>query len=257
MNSSIGIFDSGVGGFSVFKEIYKQMPRNDYIYVADQKHFPYGKKTKQYVLNRAKKISEFFIEKRVKIIVVACNTATTAAIEDLRKEYPQISFVGAEPAIKPAAIRAKGKPFLVCATEGTIQSEKLKKLIETYSNGSTVKLLSMPTWYEMVENGEISGKKVEEELRSSLRNASLESMDSIVLACTHYPLLKESLKKVFPGIIIFDPSKAIANRVNSLVDTKIDNRGKVTLYATGDLGEFKSISKSLLPFESKVEWVKI
>ncbi len=214
----IGIFDSGIGGLSVFKEIRKVLPDEKYIYYSDNAHCPYGEKSKEYIIDRARTITNFLISKGADIIVVACNTATAAAIATLRREYG-IKFIGMEPAIKPAALSTQTGVIGVLATAGTLKADKYLIARGKYAKGVKIAEHVGQGFVELVENGNTSGKEAEDTVRTSLKPLLDEGADRIVLGCTHYPFLKDAIVKVaselYPErkIEIIDPAPAVARHL--------------------------------------------
>ena len=235
----IGIFDSGVGGLSVFREIRKILPEESYIYYADKANCPYGDKPAGFVIGRAREITEFLVKEGAQIIVVACNTATAAAIGTLRAEYSDkesqetrqrmldlsggrqdhIMFIGMEPAVKAAARITKSGVVGVLATSGTLHGEKYINTRDHYSNGITVVEHVGKGFVELVENGETCGEHAEQIVSASLKPLLDAGADTIVLGCTHYPFLTETIRKVASGIApqreieIIDPAPAVARHL--------------------------------------------
>ncbi len=229
-----GIFDSGIGGLSVFREIRRLLPEESFIYYSDNAHCPYGEKTKEYVTDRAREITELLVEKGADIIVVACNTATAAAIATLRREYSDrenpavrkkvteisggrrdhIMFIGMEPAVKPAVGLTKTGVVGVLATAGTLKGEKYRHSRELA--GSKVRVVEHvgEGFVELVERGITSGPEAEKTVRTSLQPLLDAGADVIVLGCTHYPFLMETIREaVGPGVTIIDPAPAVARHL--------------------------------------------
>ena len=242
----IGIFDSGIGGLSVFREIRKLLPDESYISSSDNAHCPYGEKSEEYIKERARTISALLIEKGADIIVVACNTATAAAISSLRKEFsdrrnPEVRqrvselsggrrdhvlFIGMEPAVKPAVAMTKTGVIGVLATYGTLKGEKYRhsreladvkvKVVEHVGNG----------FVELVEKGELTGPHAEQVVKASLKPLMDEGADTIVLGCTHYPFLLDTIRRITgPEITVIDPAPAVAKH---LVDVMNEDGIKMT-----------------------------
>ena len=187
----IGIFDSGIGGLSVFREILKVLPEEKYIYYSDNAHCPYGEKSQEYIIDRSREITRSLISQGADIIVVACNTATAAAIASLRKEFP-IKFIGMEPAVKPAAMTTKTGTVGVLATAGTLKADKYLNTREKWAEGVKIAEHVGQGFVELVERGETSGPVAEEIVTASLKPLLDEGADRIVLGCTHYPFLTET-----------------------------------------------------------------
>lgn len=214
----IGIFDSGVGGLSVFREIRKVLPEEKYVYFSDSAHCPYGEKSKEYIIERARSITRFLLDKGADIIVVACNTATAAAIAELRKEFP-IRFIGMEPAVKPAVMSTKTGTVGVLATAGTLKADKYLNTREKWAEGVRIAEHVGQGFVELVEKGCTSGNEAEDIVRASLKPLLDEEADRIVLGCTHYPFLSDTISKVASELVperhveIIDPAPAVARHL--------------------------------------------
>ena len=195
INGPIGIFDSGIGGITIYKEINKLMPNESIIYLSDNLNSPYGNKSKEEIKNFSTKNTNWLIEKGCKIIVVACNTATTNSIDYLRNTY-KIPFVGVEPAIKPAANKTKTGVIGVLATKGTLTSSLFNITSNDYC--SEIKIIESDGkgLVELIENGIFSGEKLEKMLKLFIDPMISANIDYLVLGCTHYPLISKSLKKI-------------------------------------------------------------
>ena len=189
-NKPIGIFDSGIGGLSVLAKIIEKLPTEEYIYYADTDNVPYGIKTNEQIKEYVKKAVDFLMDKDVKAIVIACNTATSIAIEDIRKEY-SIPIIGIEPAAKPAVEKRHNKKVLLMATPVTVREEKLKKLLKKVDTEHSVDLLAMPELVKFAEKGEFESKDVEEYIKKQLKDYKLEEYSELVLGCTHFPFLEK------------------------------------------------------------------
>lgn len=242
LQGMIGIFDSGVGGLSVFREINKLLPEEKYAYFSDNAHCPYGEKSKEYITDRARHITEFLIGQGADIIVVACNTATAAAIATLRNEYP-ISFIGMEPAVKPAAALTKTGIVGVLATSGTLKADKYRDTKGRHAEDITVVEHIGQGFVELVENGMTTGPQAEAIVMESLEPLLDAGADTIVLGCTHYPFLSETISKVAaqltPGrsVTIIDPAPAVARHLLDIMTEQniIKREGfSLSLHASGD-----------------------
>lgn len=214
----IGIFDSGVGGLSVFREIRKVLPEQSYVYYSDNAHCPYGEKGREYIIDRARAITRFLIDKGCEIIVVACNTATAAAISTLREEFP-VKFIGMEPAIKPAAQSTRTGVVGVLATAGTLKATKYLDTREKWARNVRIAEHIGQGFVELVESGKVSGPEAEATVRTSLMPLLESGADTIVLGCTHYPFLIDTISKIadkeFPErkVRIIDPAPAVARHL--------------------------------------------
>ncbi len=209
----IGIFDSGSGGLSVYRELQKLLPLEQYRYYADNAHCPYGEKSPLYIRRRARFITERFLDWKADIIVVACNTATAAAIATLRNEYPDVPFVGMEPAVKPAALGTETGVIGVLATAGTLKGSKYLNTRGLYE--SDVKIVEHvgQGFVELVERGILDGPEAEETVKASLQPLLDAGADRIVLGCTHYPFLKPVIERLSgPGVQVIDPAPAVARQ---------------------------------------------
>ena len=246
IRSMIGVFDSGCGGLSVLKEIIKLLPDEKYIYLADNAHCPYGEKTKEYITDRCREITRLLMSKGAEIIVVACNTATAAAISSLRSEFP-IKFIGMEPAVKPAALGTKSGVIGVLATAGTLKGSKYLATKSNYEDGCKIVEHVGEGFVEIVENGTANTPQAAQTVRSSLYPLLDQGADTIVLGCTHYPFLLPQLQEqaaaYYGGKVLcrfIDPAPAVANHLvdvmreeGLLKDSPQEGGGSVELIATG------------------------
>ncbi|HET8645547.1 MAG TPA: glutamate racemase [Vicinamibacteria bacterium] len=214
----IGIFDSGVGGLSVAREIRRTLPAEDIVYVADAAHCPYGDRPAAEVRERALAIGRHLEAAEAKLVVVACNTATGAALEDLRAAL-RVPAVGLEPAVKTAAARTRNGRIGVMATAGTIASARFQRLVQQHANGLGVVAQPCPGLVDLIEEGELSGPRLQallERLTAPLRAAAV---DAVVLGCTHYPFVSEAIAGVLgAGVELIDSAPAIARRTQSLLE---------------------------------------
>jgi glutamate racemase len=222
----IGVFDSGVGGLSVLRAIRELLPHEDVIYVADQAFAPYGKRTKSEIIQRADAISKWLLSQNCKLIVVACNTATTNAISHLRQTY-DVPFVGIEPAIKPAALGSKTGVVGVLATEGTLSSELFQSTTQDHAKEIEVITQVGHGLVELVEEGNAESTHAETQLRRDLAPMLNHPIDHLVLGCTHYPFLRKTLKKILPkNVTIVDCGEAVAKQTKRLLEKhELQNEG--------------------------------
>ncbi|UOB18872.1 glutamate racemase [Abyssalbus ytuae] len=217
-NKPIGVFDSGVGGTSIWKEIHKLLPKESIIYLADSKNAPYGEKTKQEIVDLSIKNTEFLLHKECKIIVVACNTATTNTIHYLRENY-QIPFIGIEPAIKPAALNTKTGVVGVLATRGTLTSELFSKTSDLYASGIQVVEQYGDGLVPLIEADNIDSTEMRNLLYKYLKPIIEAKADYLVLGCTHYPYLIPEIKKILPShIAIIDSGEAVARQTKAVLE---------------------------------------
>lgn len=192
----VGVFDSGLGGISVLRALRALLPGEDYLYFGDSRHAPYGDKPLHEVQALSRKAAELLLSRGAKAIVIACNTATSAAAALLREQYPEVPIIGTEPALKPAVERHPGGHILVMATEMTLHEEKFHHLQEQFEAKARVDSIPCPGLMEFVERGVFQGKEVEDYLRAHLSPHLCPSVDAVVLGCTHYPFLREAIRRV-------------------------------------------------------------
>lgn len=251
----IGVFDSGVGGLSVWREIIKVLPETSITYFSDSAYCPYGNKPQQQIIERAYLITDFLLSKGAGIIVVACNTATAAAIKSLREKY-RIPFIGMEPAVKPAALHSKSGTIGVLATRGTLNGNHFHASVERFASDVTVVAKVGEGLVELVESGETSGTKVKDLLQSYINPMLEQGADHIVLGCTHYPFLLDSIKEVAgDNVVIVDPAPAIALRTLSVirennipVSEMVANDGyPTTFYTTASTGALMMMARRIDP----------
>lgn len=217
MNNKIGMFDSGIGGLTILKELKKLLPNEDYIYYADSKNNPYGEKSDEELMKIVTNIVEYLISRNVKIIVIACNTATTRCIKKLRLMYPNMPFVGTEPAIKVACDN-NYRNTLVMATPGTIKAERTHELVKNYKKkGQKIKLLPCKGLADTIEFG--NEKDIDKVLHNLLHSYYDKDIDSIVLGCTHYPYAKKNIKKLFPNAKLIDGNKGVSKQVKRVLES--------------------------------------
>ena len=215
----IGIMDSGIGGLTVLKECLLRLPAHEYLYYADSKNAPYGTKSKEVVYQLTKSAVDFLIKKGAEMIVIACNTATSAAVRRLREGYP-IPIIGMEPAIKPALLAAKGQRVLVTATKLTLESDKFKKLVMELDPQGQIDCCPLTELVHFAEMGDFSDEIVVPYLEEKFTQFRLCEYGSIVMGCTHFPLFKAHFEKILPTRIqIIDVSNGTVNRMSEFVTT--------------------------------------
>jgi glutamate racemase len=214
---SIGIFDSGVGGTSIWKEINRQMPLEHTLYLSDTKHAPYGAKSKEEIIALAIKNTEYLLQRNCKIIVVACNTATTNAIAHLRAHY-SVPFIGIEPAIKPAALQTKTNTIGILATKGTLNSALFAQTSQKL--GRNIKIIEQigTGLVTAIENGKLESEEMTQLLQQHLLPMVAQNIDCLVLGCTHYPYLIPQIRKMIgPKIQIIDSGLAVAKQTHKVL----------------------------------------
>ncbi len=219
VSPAIGVFDSGVGGLSVWREIVRELPGCPTVYVADQAHLPYGPRPLEEVRRFAEGIAEFLIGEGVAVVVVACNTASAAALHDLRRRFPAVPFVGMEPAVKPAVQRTRNGTVGVIATPATFQGELFASLLERFARNVRVIPQVCPGLVEAVEAGALETPETEVLVRQCLEPLLRAGVDELVLGCTHYPFLRPLIERVVgPGGEGIDPAPAVARQVRRVLE---------------------------------------
>lgn len=219
-NNPIGLFDSGIGGTSIWKEIHQLLPNENTIYLADSKNAPYGQKSKEEIIALSCKNTEFLLNQDCKMIVVACNTATTNAIKELRAKY-DVPFIGIEPAIKPAATNSKTQKIGILATKGTLNSELFYKNVEKFQDIKIIEQIGFGL-VELIEEGKINSREMKQLLQNYLEPMIEENIDYLVLGCSHFPYLLPHIKKIVPKKIqIIDSGEAVARQTKNILKEKI------------------------------------
>ncbi len=274
----IAIFDSGVGGLSVYKEIKKLLPHEQILYLADGAHFPYGDKPQQLVRRYALKCLKFLVSPLVarslgeapKLIVVACNTATVSGIEYYKKEIPNIPIIGVVPVVKTAAERTKNGRIGIISTMNTASSEFQKHLIEKYCAGKIVFNVGCPNLVHHVEQGTTEGPEIEKELRQILKPIINAKCDVLALGCTHYPFLRRTIDRIIgPQVLFLDSGAAVARHVQRILtqnralspvpsDPSTPSLPSSDLFlTTGNPENFKKSIEKLLGIKTSVSHVEI
>lgn len=254
---SVGIFDSGVGGLSVLRAVMDIIPREDVIYVADQAHVPYGPRSFMEVRKFSVGIVEFLLTQGVKLIVVACNTASAAALRYLRNVFPDVPFVGMEPAVKPATEQTRSGVVGVLATEATFQGELYASVIERFAHNVKILQHTCPGLVNLIEQGLLHDERTFTVLKDALLPMIEQGIDTVVLGCTHYPFVIPVIKSIVgEGIRVIDPAPAVARQVKRILklnglDCRNTSKGDVTYYTTGDVVSFERIIHLLMGVEAK------
>jgi glutamate racemase len=250
----IGVFDSGVGGLSVLSQIRNVLPDADLTYVADRARAPYGVRSLEEVEAISIDIGGKLIERGASCLVVACNTASAAALEPLRDRFT-VPIVGMEPAVKPAALASRTGKVAVVATAVTFQGRLFESVVSRFARDVDVMTAACPRWVELVESGVVDGSRAEKEIADVLGPMIAAGADVVVLACTHFSFLSGVITDLFP-VDVIDPAPAVAAQT-ARVAPDVDGGGTLTLTATGDLDEFgrlasalASITEPVIPFES-------
>ncbi|WP_036156358.1 glutamate racemase [Maribacter forsetii] len=249
----VGIFDSGIGGTSIWGEIQELLPLEECIYLADSKNAPYGEKPEEKILALSIKNTEFLLSKGCKLIVVACNTATTNAIDYLRENY-NVPFIGIEPAIKPAAINSKSKIVGVLATKGTLSSSLFHSTSKNHAAGITILEQRGTGLVEMIENGHLESEELYLLLESYIMPMLEKGMDYLVLGCTHYPYLIPLLQKMLPeNVTIIDSGQAVARQTKSVLEQNnlLTNSNELGTHQFFTNGDEKVLASILSPAKVK------
>ena len=217
----VGFFDSGIGGRCILEAFRRLCPDEDTRYIADSQNCPYGNKSPEEIIALSDACVRRLLDEDCKLIVVACNTATAAAIDYLRGKYPEVPFVGLEPAVKPAALNSKSSVVAILATQGTFNGRLYRETSARFAKDTVVLAVVADEFVTLVERGETSGAKAEEIVRRRIEPLIAAGADHIVLGCTHFPHLKGLIAKVSAGrAVIVDPSEAVARRVKAVLEER-------------------------------------
>ena len=248
----IGVFDSGVGGLSILRQLRLQLPGEDFLFFADQAHVPYGPRPLAEVREFSVAIARFLLDQRAKLIVVACNTASAAALHYLRRTFPEVPFVGMEPAVKPAAETTRTRRVGVLATPATFQGELFASVVERFASGVEVLPLTLPGLVEQIERGDLEDPTTRAMVESALRPLLHQGVDTLVLACTHYPFVIPLIEDIAgPGVRVIDPSPAIARQVSRLLAegglrSGREAGGQLTLISSADGDSLLRMARQLI-----------
>lgn len=263
-SSPIGIFDSGVGGISVLRAIREQMSEESVLYFGDQAHIPYGPRPMQQIRDFSEEITRFLLEQDAKIIVVACNTASAAALKHLRETFPDVQFVGMEPAVKPAAEHTHTGKVGVLATPATFQGALYASVVERFAKDVELFPSTCPGLVQQIEQGNLDGKETRQILEKALLQMLEKNIDTIVLGCTHYPFVIPLIQRIVGnGVRVIDPAPAVAKQTRRLIESrgirnKSGAKGEVKFYTSGNPEELKSLLPMLLEESGeirRVEWL--
>lgn len=255
----IGVFDSGVGGLSILRQIRSLLPSEDILFLADQDHVPYGIRSLDEVRRFSHGITDFLLEGSAKLIVVACNTASAAALHTLRQNYPDLPFVGMEPAVKPAAKSTSSRVVGILATQATFQGELFASVVERFARDVTVLEQTLPNLVSRIEAGDLDGPQTRKILRESVAPLIAKGADTLVLACTHYAFIIPVLKElVGPEVQVIDPSPAIARQTMRVLERSNLNappkqNGRTTYYSSGDPEHMRTMVERLLGEDTQIQ----
>ena len=251
-NQPIGVFDSGVGGLSVLRAMRELMPEEPVIYFGDQRHVPYGPRRLGQVRDFSEAITRFLLEQDAKLIVVACNTASAAALHYLRDTFPEVLFVGMEPAVKPAAEHTRSGLVGVLATPATFQGELYASVLERFANGVQVLQDTCSGLVGQIEFGNLGGNETRAILEKALRPMLDRGIDTVVLGCTHYPFVIPLIEQIVgENVRVIDPAPAVAKQVKRLLaaggmKNPVGERTQVNFYTSGAVDAFQFILPKLL-----------
>lgn len=255
----IGVFDSGVGGLSVLREIRNLMPNEDILYFGDQGHVPYGPRPMEQIQDFSEGITRFLLKERSKIIVVACNTASAAALKHLRQAFPNVQFVGMEPAVKPAAEKTQTGKVGVLATPATFQGALYASVVERFANGVELFQNTCNGLVQQIEKGNLDGEETRRILEDALHPMLEKRIDTVVLGCTHYPFVIPLIEKIVgENVRVIDPAPAVAKQVKRLLEAgealnQKEQLGSTRFMTSGNVEVVKSSLKILLQLEREVE----
>ena len=245
----VGMFDSGAGGLSILRDFQRVVPHERVVYFADTASFPYGPRPAAEVRKRAFAIANRLLDADAKLIVVACNTASAAAIADLREAFP-VPFVGVVPAVKPAAAASQSKRVVILATPGTFDGDLYANVVSEFGRGAHIASVSGDDLAELVERGEVEGPAVSAALRAALAAEVAAGADTVVLGCTHYEFLADAIRAEYPGVTVLGTSEAVARRAQQmLVDEGLEAppelEGALDLIVSGDRAAFRETMAKL------------
>jgi glutamate racemase len=267
--SPIGVFDSGVGGLSVLRHIRAQLPHEDLMYFADSGHAPYGDKTEQYVVERALAVTDFLLSHGAKALVVACNTATVAAIKAVRAKYPELPVVGVEPGLKPAAAATRNGKVGVLATARTLKGDKFLQLREQISAATQAEFLLQPAvgLVDEIEKGDLTAPAIAAMLEHYVAPLLDQGADTLVLGCTHYPFVRTGIERVLRDhargdVVLIDTGDAVARQLGRLLAASglphgADGVATLRGYTTGDAAALAQAFADLLDLKPAVEKVDV
>jgi glutamate racemase len=259
----IGLFDSGVGGLSVLRAVRAQLPRANLLYFGDNAHIPYGPRPLAEVRAFSEAITRFLLDRGAQVIVVACNAASAAALKYLRATFPDVPFVGMEPAVKPAAEQTQTRVVGVLATPATFQGELFNSVVERFAQGVTVLPQVCPGLVQQIEAGELDSPETEAMLRGWVEPMLAQNIDALVLGCTHYPFVIPTLERICgPGVRVIDPAPAVARQVERVVSSQKSevgsqkSEGRLTYFTSGEPESFRRMLQRLGVEESEVRGVR-
>lgn len=258
----IGVFDSGAGGLTVLSALRQELPHENYIYLGDTAHCPYGNRSEAEIIELSSSAIRFLIEQGAKLIVVACNTVSQAALSTLRATFP-VPFVGVVPAVKPAARATKKGRIGIAATNAAAKAIYLRQLVDEFAEGISVYAVGCPELVTLVEQGQLEGPLVEETVRQALQPILAEDVDVIVLGCTHFPALRSVIEHITENRVqILDSGTAVARRTHAVLEAEelispFQQGGEIKILCSGDPLAFSSVASKLLRYEVVARQIKM
>lgn len=253
----IGIFDSGVGGLSVLMEGLHQYPNENFIYIADQAHVPYGPRSREEVLSYSEGLVRYLLNRGAKLIIVACNTASAVALAALRKIYPDVPFVGMEPAVKPAAEATSSGVVGVLATPSTFEGDLYASTVERFARGVKILQDTCPGLVGQIEAGKINDPETRKILEKALGPMLKGGVDEVVMGCTHYPFVIPIIQDIVgERIKVIDPAPAVARQAGRLLDTfdlraNVNQEGSTQFLTTGDTKKMETLLHQLVNIQAE------
>lgn len=260
-NRPIAVYDSGVGGLSVLRALLNELPNEDFIYLGDQAHVPYGERSLEALRELADGVTRFFIQQGAKIIVIACNTASAAALKYLRAKYPEQTFVGMEPAVKPAAEQTHSHKVGVLATPSTFHGELYASVVERFANGVEIFQSTCPGLVAQIEQGNLDGEETMRILHDALDPMLEADVDKIVLACTHFPFVIPQIEAIVAGrATVIDPAPAVARQTARVLAQKdmlstATKPGRIHFYTSGNPKNLQAITHKLIGLKASIHQV--
>lgn len=254
----IGVFDSGVGGLSVLRALRIRLPQATLLYAADSGHAPYGEREPGFVIARSRELTEHLLREGAQLIVVACNTATAAAVEALRAEHPGLPLVGVEPGLKPAIAATRNRRIGVMATRATLASAKFRRLVEAHAEGIDLQLRACPGLARALEAGDADSPAVQSLVRQHTAPLRAAGVDTVVLGCTHYPFAAERIAAALgPGVVLIDTADAVARQAERLAatlpaGTAIGAEPLVRLWSSGKPATLARVARGWLGLDAEV-----
>lgn len=259
----IGMFDSGLGGLSVWRQLRHALPQQDVVYLADQGYCPYGERSQAEIIARAEAITAWLLQQGAQLLLIACNTATSAAARHLRERYPQLPIVGMEPAIKPAVLASQSGRVGVLATHATLQGDKFRQLVAQFAGDTLVVPQAGKGFVELVESGELDSERSRAVVSRALAPLLEHSVDHVVLGCTHYPFLAPLMRQLLPAHIdLIDPTDAVIRQTLRLMQqhgiaTEDGDSARYRFVSTGQPPSMAHFLQHTLGTNAGVEYIDL